>query len=379
MKHYDAIVLGTGGAGSSALYHLATRGLSVLGLDRFDAGHDRGSSHGHTRIIRKAYYEHPDYVPLLQRAYQLWEQLQQVSGKSIYVPAGLLSVGPPAGSIIQGIQASASQHNLPLEQLTAEEVAGRWPGYRIPEGYTGLFEEEAGFLMVEEAVRVHIEQAQQAGATFLSDQAVVDWSIDGANVLVRTETDQFSAGRLVITAGSWSADLLGKLGFELRILRKALHWYRVAADQYQCSQGAPTFFYDTPDGYFYGFPAIDGRGLKVAQHTGGEVVTDPLQVDRELDVREQAQVASFLSHFLPAVSSEATDHAVCLYSMTADEHFVIDRHPEHGQVVFAAGLSGHGFKFTSVLGSILADLAIAGETSLPIEFLRHDRPALEAV
>ena len=379
MKHYDAIVLGTGGAGSSALYHLATRGLSVLGLDRFDAGHDRGSSHGHTRIIRKAYYEHPDYDPLLQRAYQLWEQLQQASGKSIYVPAGLLSVGPPTGSIIQGIQASAREHRLPLEQLSAEEVAARWPGYRIPEGYTGLFEEEAGFLMVEEAVRVHIEQAQQTGATFLSDQAVVDWSIDGANVLVRTETDQFSAARLIITAGSWSADLLGKLGFELRILRKALHWYRVAADQYQCSQGAPTFFYDTPDGYFYGFPAIDGRGLKVAQHTGGEVVTDPLQVDRELDVREQAQVASFLSHFLPAVSSEATDHAVCLYSMTADEHFVIDRHPEHAQVVFAAGLSGRGFKFTSVVGSILADLAIAGETSLPIDFLRHDRPALGAV
>lgn len=378
MKHYDAIVLGTGGAGSAALYQLANRGHAVLGLDRFAAGHDRGSSHGHTRIIRKAYYEHPDYVPLLQQAYQLWEQLQQVSGKSLYVPAGLLSVGPPEGSIMRGIQASASEHNLPLEQLTAEQVAGRWPGYRVPEGYTSLFEEEAGFLLVEEAVRVHLQQAQQAGATFLSDQTVVDWSIDGANVLVRTETDQFSAARLIITAGSWSADLLGKLGFELRILRKALHWYRVADDQYQCSQGSPTFFYDTPDGYFYGFPAIDMRGLKVAQHTGGEVVTDPLEVDRELDVTEQAQVATFLQEFLPAVSSEATDQAVCLYSMTADEHFIVDRHPEHEQVVFAAGLSGHGFKFTSVLGSILADLAMAGETSLPIEFLRHDRPALGA-
>ena len=378
MKHYDAIVLGTGGVGSAALYQLASRGHAVLGLDRFEAAHDRGSSHGQTRVIRKAYYEHPDYVPLLQRAYQLWEALEQVSGASLYVPTGLLSIGPPEGAILRGTRASASEHNLPLEQLSAEQVAQRWPGYLVPEGYGALFEAEAGFLMVEEAVRVHLEQAQQAGATFLSGQAVVDWSIDGANVLVRTETDEFSAARLVITAGSWSADLLSRLGFELRILRKALHWYRVADDQYQCSQGAPTFFYDTPDGYFYGFPAIDARGLKVAWHTGGEVVTDPLEVDRSLDVTEQAQVAAFLREFMPAVSSEATDHAVCLYSMSADEHFIVDRHPEHGQVVFAAGLSGHGFKFTSVLGSILADLAMAGETSLPIEFLRHDRPALGA-
>ena len=376
MSHHDVIVLGTGGAGSAALYHLASQGLSVLGLDRFTAAHDRGSSHGQTRVIRKAYYEHPDYVPLLQRAYQLWEGLQQATGESLYIPAGLLSVGPPQGEIIRGIEASASEHDLPLEKLSAEQVQRRWPGYRVPEGYTSLFEVEAGFLMVEQAVRVHLEQAQQAGATFLSDQEVLDWSVEGSSVTVRTKSDQFHADRLVITAGSWTMDLLRDLGFQLRILRKPLHWYGVAADRYQCSQGAPTYFYDTPAGYFYGFPAIDERGLKVARHTGGTLVEDPLAVDRSLDEAEQAEVAAFLRKFLPEVSPQATDHTVCLYSMSADEHFIVDRHPEHEQVVFAAGLSGHGFKFTSVLGSLLAELTVTGKTSLPIDFLRHDRAAL---
>ena len=220
--------------------------------------------------------------------------------------------------------------------------------------------------------------AQQAGATFLSDQEVLDWSVEGSSVTVRTKSDQFHADRLVITAGSWTKDLLRDLGFQLRILRKPLHWYGVAANRYQCSQGAPTYFYDTPAGYFYGFPAIDERGLKVARHTGGTLVEDPLAVDRSLDEAEQAEVAAFLRKFLPEVSPQATDHTVCLYSMSADEHFIVDRHPGHDQVVFAAGLSGHGFKFATVLGKILADLAVAGTTALPIGFLGHDRAGLQS-
>jgi sarcosine oxidase len=378
MSHYDAIVLGTGGVGSAALYHLAQRGLSVLGLDRFTGAHDRGSSHGHTRVIRKAYFEHPDYVPLLIEAYRLWKALQQVTGQSLYVPAGLLNVGPAEGNIVQGIRASAAEHDLPLEQLTAEEVAKRWPGYTVPEGYTALFEEEAGFLMVERAVQAHLDQARLAGATCLTDQVVLDWSVSGSTVTVRTESDTFEADRLVITAGSWTMDLLGDLEFSLQVLRKPLHWYRVPPDCYQCSQGAPTFFYDTPAGYFYGFPAIDGRGLKVARHTGGQLVADPLQVDRSLDTEEQVQVAAFLGKFLPEVTGEPTDHAACLYTMSADEHFIVDRHPEHDQVVFAAGLSGHGFKFATVLGKILSDLVADGTTTLPVGFLGHDRPGLRA-
>lgn len=378
MSHYDAIVLGTGGVGSAAIHHLARRGLSVLGLDRFPDAHDRGSSHGHTRVIRKAYFEHPDYVPLLIEAYRLWEELQQVSEQSLYVPAGLLNVGPAEGTIVQGIRASAAQYDLPLKQLDAAEVTRRWPGYEVPAGYTALFEEEAGFLMVERAVQAHLDQARQAGATCLAGQVVRDWSVSGSTVTVRTESDTFEADRLVITAGSWTMDLLGDLGFSLQVLRKPLHWYRVPADRYQCSEGAPTFFYDTPAGYFYGFPAIDGRGLKVARHTGGQVAADPLHVDRSLDREEQVQIATFLGEFLPEVTSEATDHTVCLYTMSADEHFIVDRHPGHDQVVFAAGLSGHGFKFATVLGKILAELATDGTTTLPIGFLGHDRPGLRA-
>jgi len=378
MSHYDAIVLGTGGVGSAALYHLAQRGLSVLGLDRFTDAHDRGSSHGHTRVIRKAYFEHPSYVPLLIEAYRLWDALQQETGQSLYIPAGLLNVGPAEGNIVQGIRASAAEHDLPLEQLAAEEVSKRWPGYTVPEGYTALFEEEAGFLMVERAVQAHLDQARLAGATCLANQAVLDWSVTGSTVTVRTESDTFQTDRLVITAGSWTMDLLGDLAFSLQVLRKPLHWYRVPPDRYQYSQGAPTFFYDTPAGYFYGFPAIDGRGLKVARHTGGQVAADPLHVDHSLDREEQSQVGTFLGEFLPEVTGDSTDHTVCLYTMSADEHFIVDRHPGHDQVIFAAGLSGHGFKFSTVLGKILSDLAVEGTTTLPIGFLGHDRPGLRA-
>ena len=168
-------------------------------------------------------------------------------------------------------------------------------------------------------------------------------------------------------------DLLGDLGFSLQVLRKPLHWYRVPADRYQCSQGAPTFFYDTPAGYFYGFPAMDGRGLKVARHTGGQVAVDPLHVDRSLDQEEQGQVSTFLGEFLPEVTGESTDHTVCLYSMSADEHFIVDQHPQYSQVVFAAGLSGHGFKFSILVGDILADLVLDGHTRRQIARFAVDR------
>jgi monomeric sarcosine oxidase len=373
MPLYDAIVVGTGGVGSAALFHLAARGARVLGLDRFPPGHDRGSSHGHTRVIRQAYFEHPDYVPLLRRAYTLWDELAARDGQALFERAGLLQIGPPDGAIVPGVLASARQHNLPVEELGPDEVERRFKGFRVPEGAHAVFERDAGYLLVEECVRAHARAAEGAGAEIRSGIAVRSWHAEGTGAVVETDAGSFSAGRLVIAAGAWAGSLLAELGVPLRVVRKHLHWYAADAACYRRENGCPAFFYEHQHQFFYGFPRIDERGVKVAEHSGGESVADPLAVDRSVDPEDRRRVEESLGRFLPRVSRRPTDHTVCLYTMSPDEHFIVDRHPEHEAVAFAAGLSGHGFKFTSVLGEILAALVLDGRTEQPVGFLNCRR------
>lgn len=373
MATYDAIVIGTGGVGSAALFHLAQRGLRVLGLDRFPPGHDRGSSHGETRIIRLAYFEHPHYVPLLRRAYELWRDLEARSNRQLYWEVGLLEIGPPNGAVIPGVLESAHQHGLAVERLTHSEVTARFPGFELRDGLEAVFERQAGYLLVEECVVTYLEEAQRLGAELRTDEPVIGWAAQGRGVTVETAAGRYSAPRLVVSAGPWAGQLLTTLGVPLRVLQKHLHWFENRDPRYLQSQGCPAFFYEAHGGFFYGFPARDAQGLKVADHSGGADVIDPLTVDRSVDPAERQRVASFLANYLPGVSQRPTRHAVCMYTMSLDGHFVIDTHPDHNHVAFAAGLSGHGFKFTSVLGEILADLVIEGRTKLPIDFLRRSR------
>ena len=379
MASYDVIIIGTGGVGSAALDHLARRGRRVLGLDRFPPAHDRGSSHGQTRIIRKAYFEHADYVPLLHRAYELWPELEQRAGRQLYHPVGLLEVGPTDGVLIPGVLAAAAQHKLPLETLTAAEVQQRWNGaFEIPENATALFEAEAGFLEVEACVQAHLDSAQTAGAELRTGEAVLEWKATGSGVTVRTDQGTYAAEKLVITAGAWAADLLAGLGIPLQVKRKSLFWLACTDNRYQPAKGCPTFFYETDQGTaFYGFPNFENRGVKLAEHFGGKVIDDPLNVDRTLYPEELELVLSFTKQNLPGVSREVLEHAVCLYTMSPDDHFIVDLHPEFPQVSFSAGLSGHGFKFTSVLGELLADLAEEGKSQLPCKFLSLKRETLE--
>lgn len=376
MNTYDVIVLGTGGVGSAAVLHLARRGLRVLGLDRFPGGHDRGSSHGHTRIIRKAYFEHPDYVPLLQRAYALWRELEATCGKRLFFESGLIEVGPPDGVVIPGVLRCAAEHGLDVKQLDAGEVAERYPGFVIPPGSQAVFEREAGYLLVEACVLAHLEAAAAAGAELRTDQEVVSWTQDAAGIAVRTRTDTWRAGKLVIAAGAWAGGLLADLNIRLHVRRKHLHWYRSDRPLYHHDQGCPTFFYEIEGSYFYGFPQLDQRGVKVAEHSGGTIVDDPLADDKSVEPADRRRVEQFLARCLPGVSAQPTGHAVCYYTVSPDEHFIVDRHPRYDRVCFAAGLSGHGFKFTGVLGEVLADLTCEGTTTLPSEFLRCDRPGL---
>lgn len=380
MPHYDAIVVGaSGGVGSAALYHAARRGLKVLGLDRFPPGHDRGSSHGETRIIREAYFEHPDYVPLVRDSYAQWRALEELRGAELLMTTGLMEIGPSEGEVVAGVRASAAQHGIAIETLDGADVQRRFPGFRLPGDSVGVYEPTAGILFVERCVQAHAEEALALGAELLFDQALVSWRAEGTGVLVQTERQVYSADRLLLAAGAWAPQLLRDLNISLVVRRKPLYWFGARDDTYRADRGGPAFLYELPQGIFYGLPQINDRGVKLAEHTGGSVVEDPLLVNRDLDPADLARVAHFARTHLPRLTPQLTAHATCLYTLTQDQHFVVDRHPHHAQVAFVAGLSGHGFKFTPTLGQALVELAVDGQATLPIEFLNCRRAGLRPV
>lgn len=374
---FDAIVLGTGGIGSAALYHLARRGARVLGLDRFPGGHDQGSSHGDTRIIRMAYFEHPDYVPLLRRAYELWSELERAADTQLFHQVGLLQAGPEDGEVVPGVLRSAVEHGLEVERYSADELRRKFPGFRAPDNCVGVFERQAGYLLVEKCVLTHLRLATQAGADHQTGHVIQGWSREGDKLVVRTDRGRFETRKLIVTAGPWAARLLADLRLPLRVLRKPLHWMAAREPWYRPEQGGGTFLFELPHGVFYGFPQIDEHGVKMAEHSGGLEIDDPITASRDVDPTDFARVREFAAQCMPGLASHATRHAVCFYTMTPDGHFVVDRHPHDPDVAFVAGLSGHGFKFASVLGEVTTQLALDGATPLPIEFLSAQRTALK--
>ena len=367
---FDAIVVGSGGVGSAALAHLARRGVNVLGLDQFPSAHDRGSSHGETRMIRQAYLEHPDYVPLLRRAYTLWDELEELTGKRLFERAGLLEVGPADGFVVPGVIASAQQHKLAVEELSHDDVRKRFPGFTLDETMAAVFESDAGYLLVEECVRAHLAVASRYGATLQTGETVEDWSAGRDGVTVKTNRQTYYADRLVVTAGAWASRFLDAIGCSLKVVRKHLHWFDCQNPVYRRDRDCPAFLFEVDKTVYYGFPQIDELGVKIAEHSEqGDPVDDPLNLDRTLDETERQRVATQLKRYLPGVSSVPTRHVVCMYTMSPDHHFIVDHHPQFPAVVFAAGLSGHGFKFASTLGEALAEMAMGEPASQPVEFL----------
>lgn len=375
MPSVEVIVLGTGAMGMAACAALAGRGARVVGLDRFPVAHDRGSSHGATRLIRQAYFEHPDYVPLLLEAYDLWRDLEEETGRELLERSGLLLAGAPDGEAVAGAQRAANLHALPLERLSAAETRRRFPRFRLADDEIGLWEPAAGYLRVEACVCAFADVAIRRGARLESGVTVLGWREEGAAFAVDTDRGTYRADRLVITPGAWAPDLLRLAGMPFTVLRKTLFWFRPdapgAADF--ATGRLPCFAFDSPAGFFYGFPALDASGVKIAEHTGGVVVADPLALDRSLDADELARVAAVARARLPGLGTTFERHAVCMYTMTPDAHFCLGLHPGHPRVAIAAGFSGHGFKFTSVVGETLAELALDGATTRPIGFLAPDR------
>lgn len=374
-RAFDVIVLGVGGMGSAACFELARRGRRVLGLEQFPLVHTRGSSHGHTRIIRTAYYEHPNYVPLLRRAFSRWYELEQLTGRHLLTRCPCLNIGPADGELVNGVRESVREHGLAAEELPTAEIARRTP-FRFPAGYTGIQEEQAGFLYVEECVRAHIDAARAAHPQIEihAEEPAREWKVVGDGVEVTTDRGTYHAAKLVITSGAWATQFLADIGVPLTVMRQVLLWFDVTGARELFRRDTfPIFIAEVPGGEFYGLPAIDPFGLKIARHYGAPHLPTPDGVNWDPTADDEPPVRAFLDAYLPDRTGARTKAQVCMYTLTPDKHFVIDLHPRHPQVVVACGFSGHGFKFASVVGEILADLADHGRTGHPIGLFGANR------
>jgi sarcosine oxidase len=367
---YDAIVAGLGGMGSAAAYQLAGRGKRVLGLERYTPAHDKGSSHGQSRMIRQAYFEDPSYVPLLFRAYELWEQLERETGVDLMTLGGGLMIGPPESRIFTGSKATADEYGLPYEVLDAAELKHRYPVFEPMEDTVALFEEKAGIVRPEAAVKAHLDRATAMGADLRFGEEILTWDTTTSGVLVETASGTYEAERLVVTAGAWAPKLLADLGLPLEVTRQILFWFDpIGGVDPFLPDRFPVYIWEPEDGNsFYSMPAHDGPegGVKVAFFRADGTPADPDTVDRKVHDHEVHFIRSYLEKYVPALDGELLYATTCMYTNTPDEHFVISTHPEHPQVAIAAGFSGHGFKFCGVVGEILADLVAAGETDHPI-------------
>jgi sarcosine oxidase len=363
MRHFDAIVVGLGAMGSATLFHLAKLGRRVLGVEQFRPGHAQGSSHGDSRIIREQYFEHPLYVPLVQRAYDLWRDLEQHTGKRLMTITGGLMIGPPDGMVVTGTIRSATTHNLPHEVLGPDEVRARYPAFSLAEGLVAVLDPRCGFLDPEACNAAHIEAAQRAGAEAHFEERVVDWKPDGEGVCVTTSAGSYVADRLLISAGAWTSQLLPDLQLPLMVERQVAFWLEAGepGDQYDQSR-FPIYAYEyTPGSISYGFPRLP-RGIKVSIMHGGETSRTPAAVRRTVDDSDMRPVRAALEPVLPELArATVRESAVCLFTNTPDHDFIVDFHPGHSQVLVSSPCSGHGFKFASALGEVQADL-LCGET-----------------
>lgn len=370
---YDVIVLGLGGMGASAAFELARRGLSVLGLEQFSLAHDRGSSHGRTRVIRKAYFEHPSYVPLLHRAYERWYALEQRLGHTLLVTCGVLSLGPSESSLIAGVQASAHTHGLAIETFDIDALRRRYPLFSLPEDTVGVLEASGGFLWVEDCVHAHLIEAKRLGALLKDDEPVLSWQADAAGVSVETTRGRYLAQKLVIAGGAWAGHLLKDLGLPLMPHRTVQCWFQPENETPFRRDRFPIYIADLPGGVFYGFPAVDDWGHKCALHQPGEPVANPSELNRHVSEADESSLRALLRRYLPAADGPLQRARVCMYTMTPDQHFVLDIHPEFPRVAMAAGFSGHGYKFASVVGEVLADFVEHGRTELPVSMFAVNR------
>ena len=372
-SNFDVIVVGVGAMGSAACDHLARRGKRVLGIERFGIPHDQGSYHGITRIIRLAYYEGPAYVDLLKRAYVLWRELEGRSGSTLLIETGSIDAGPPGSQVIEGSIESCQEHDLEHEILNAEQLNRRFPGYRLPADFRACFQPQGGYLLPEEAVTAAARSAQEHGARIHTNETVLEWQADHHGVTVTTNRASYRAAKLVLSAGAWINDLVPQLRTLAVAERQVLGWFEPHKPELYEPQQFPVFNLEVEEGRFYGFPIYGVPGFKVGRYHHRGERGHPDQLTAEPEPQDEALLRSFVERYFPDGAGPTADLKRCMFTNAPDEHFILDLHPEHEQVVIASPCSGHGFKFAAVVGEILADLVSHGRTQHDISTFRLAR------
>ena len=372
-QEFDCIVIGVGGMGSSTLYNLAKRGRRVLGLEQFDIPHAEGSSHGVNRIIRLAYYEHPSYVPLLRRAYELWSEIESVTGEQLLYKTGSIDTAPSGHEVFEGSLESCLLHDIPHRVLNHAQINEEFPGYQLPPGHMGLLQGDGGFVLSERSIVAYANAAMSTGAEIHAREVVSGWEPDQGGVRVFTDRGEYTAERLVITAGAWTSGMVPILDDLAVPERQVLAWLQPIDGSLYTPEVFPVFNAYFDEGRYYGFPVYGIPGFKVGRYHHLEEVIDPDFAIKTVNSEDEAVLRSAVERYFPKANGTTMTLKTCMFTNTPDEHFIVDLLPANPQVAVAAGFSGHGFKFASVIGEILADLAINGETEHNIDLLKIDR------
>jgi sarcosine oxidase len=371
---YDVVVVGAGIMGTSACWSLQRRGMRVLLLDQYRPPHELGSSQGKTRIIREAYFEDPIYVPLVQRAYELWNQLEVETSRNMVTITGGLVVGPPEGELVVGALRSAREHSLPYEELSSAEATAKFAPFRIPSRYRVILEPRAGVVHADAAIEAMLDLSRIDGAAHRFGERVLRWHKDGSGICVETEQSRYRGERLVLAAGPWINDL-AELPMPLVAARQPLLWFvPPAGAQSFDAERFPIYLWQVDDGaIFYGFPR-DESGIKVARHHGGPP-TNPASLDRDVSRSDVEQARTFLASAMPGLQWTFAEASVCMYTNAADGHFVVDTLPADDRVVVLSACSGHGFKFAPAIGELVADM-ISGTQRSELSFFsfRYNQP-----
>jgi len=359
--------------GSAAVFHAARRGARVLGLEQFDIPHDLGSSHGLSRVIRLAYWEHLSYVPLLRRAYELWRDLERLAGETLLVVTGSIDAGEPGSRPIRGVLAACERFELHHEALDASALGRKFPGYRLPANLVGIFQPDGGFLLSERAIVAHASEAARRGAAIHTGERVLGWDVRPDHIVVHTDRSMYTCRRLVVTAGPWAGKAVPALAPLVSVERQVVLWVRPRVPELFQPDRFPVFYLHGDEGSFYGVPQYGDRGVKIGKYHHRRQVVDPDGVDRVCSDEDEALLRRALARYFPDANGPTVALETCLFTNTADEHFIIDALPDETGVFIAAGFSGHGYKFCSVVGEILVDLALDGQTRHDISLFALDR------